>query len=256
MIEYYVSNEIIESTIAIAPAVLAGIIAGGAALTKGIAGIVTGSKQRKRAEKGVESVLSGLETYDQETYDAMQYKTPEEVAQLKGIAESRLESTSGLPGEDIYRERLARSQTSAQRAIQRTASDPTQALGAITDVYGRTQESIQDLNIRSAEYKAAQEQQRAQDYYQALQTGAQYGNIGQQFNAQQEQAAFQSRVSAQQQEYQYNVLNPAQARLSLYGAQMGAGMQQQQAGQQGAWSAPLQGLQAYLGAGGTFGQNK
>jgi len=233
--------------------VTAGLIIGGASLLKGGFDFFSGRGKEKRAKKGIDKVLGGLETYSQDRYQAQTYQTPEEISQIKKMAETRMNSVSGLPGEDIYRERIGASQTGAMNQIQRTASDPSSALGAITNVYGRTQASMQDLSLRSAEYKAAQEQQRTQNYYQALQTGAQYDNMGQQFNANQQQAAFQSRVSADQNEYQYNVVNPAQARISMYGAQMGQGMSQQQSGMNQMFSAPLQGLQAYMGAGGSFG---
>ncbi len=237
---------------AIAPLAIAAI-AGGAALTKGAINFFSGKKKEERATKRIEDILGGMSSYQQDRYTAKEYETPEQVAKMEQLAESRLGAQTGLPGEDIYAERIGASQAATSRAIQQTAEDPSQALGALTDVYGRTQQSIQDLGLRSAEYKSAQEQQRIAEYNQALQMGAQYSNIGQQFEAQQAQAAYQSNVGAQQQEYQMNVLNPAQVRLGVQSAQLSAGLQQKSSGFQGLINAPIQGMQAYLGAGGTFG---
>lgn len=243
--------EIIQK--AIEPITL-GLILGGTQLVKGGFDFFSGRSKAKKNNESIDKLLANLPKYEQDRYKAQQYQTPDQISKIENLAKSRLSSRGQqLPGQSIYEDRISSSQGQAIHSIQQTASNPLSALGAITDVYGRTQQSLQDLALRSSEYRASQEQQRIDDYNQALQTGAQYGNIAQQFNAQQQQLEYSSNVSAQQSEYQHNILTPAQINLSRYGANLSAGMAQQRSGTDALFSAPSQFMGGYTAAGGSFG---
>ncbi len=235
------------------PLIAAGVV-GAAAVGKSIYDTISGKKRRRSAGRGIDQVLANLPQYSQARYTGTTLEESPEMREMLDFARSRYESTpTGMPGQDITEQKLRLQQSGVMGQIQRTADSPTAALNAMQQVWGQTQGAILDIDARAAEYAAQQEALRAQQYQGAQVQMANYDMARQQFNAGESYRAYQSNVSAQQQEYEQNTLMPAQIKLNKYGVQMQQGYAQQQAGIQGLWNAPGQILGAYTAAGGTFG---
>lgn len=233
--------------------VTAGLIVGGVTLGKGVFDYFSGRSKERREQRNIDQTLSGMSKYRAPIYQARQYEAPAQVAELESSARGRLGNIpTGIPGQDIYEQKIASAASAAKYNISQTADNPLAATGAITDVYGRTLDALGDLNLRSAEYRAATERQRYSDYANALSNSANYGNIAQSFNANQAAMQYESERMGGLNEYQYNVLNPANIRLGIATSNLGAGQAQSRSGIDTMFSAPFQGATAYLNAGGQY----
>lgn len=215
----------------IAPLIVGGIIAGVGALTKGIAKGVAARRKRKLAKR-LENQGNNLE--NQAWNERTDYKSPEEIAQLQGLAEANLNDTS------------------LESAIKGNAD-----IGA-TNTLVRAKRASTSAND-AASYAAAAEAQRVAGYNQASQAGAQQRMVNLGFLAQ----ATQMSNQANQDEYNANVLLPFRLRYAK-------SQQLQQAGLQGkvdsinentaAWASIGDGLigagTAIMGAPGGGGKGK
>lgn len=231
--------------------VTASLIVGGSVLAKGAYDYFSGSSKERKAQKKIDATLQSMKKYNAPTYKALTYQTPSQVKEYEDISRSRLSNIpSGIPGQDIYEQKMLGLQSAANYNVTQSADNPLAATGAVTDIYGRTLGAIQDLNLRSAEYRSAIANQRYADYANALSQSANYGNIAQSFNANQQAMQYESERAGALAEYNYNVVNPANIRLGLATNQLQIGQNQSMQGINAMFSAPIQGLTTYTNLGG------
>lgn len=178
----------------ILPLVAAGIIAGAGALVKGIAKGIGARKKKKLAQR-LETQGNTLES--QAWAGKTDYQSPEEIAQLQGLAEANLNDNS------------------LENSIKGNAD-----IGA-TNTIARAKRAATSASD-AASYAAAAEAQRVAGYNQAEQAGAQQRNANLGFLAQATQLSNQ----ANQDEYNANTLLPFRLRYAK-------SQQLQQAGLQG-----------------------
>jgi hypothetical protein len=98
------------------------------------------------------------------------YGTP--ASQQKSLEMARQISQAGLPGKGMMADQLRASTGGAVRAAKEVSQDPASKLAAITDIYGKEMEGMQDLEMsdlqmrlrgQSELMKALQQQARYED---------------------------------------------------------------------------------------------
>ena len=96
------------------------------------------------------------------------YETPESATKALGLAEQM--SRSDMPGMDYAESKLGRATAAGARRVGQMAGSTSQALGAMTDIYGRQLDAERELAYQNALYR----QQAMMNYQGQLGQMAQY----------------------------------------------------------------------------------
>ena len=142
------------------PLTIAALVSGGLNLAKGL----FGGFQTSRASRQLKELRRNRPTYE----------IPEAAQQALGLSQQM--AYSDLPGRSYLEDRLGRTTAAGVRSVGRMAGSTAQALGAVTDIYGRQQEAERDIGYQAALWK-----QQAMQNYQA-QLGQMAGYQEQAFN--------------------------------------------------------------------------
>ncbi len=125
------------------------------AITGGIKGAI-GSFRQAKAMRAINQGISNLPKYTRpESYDA-----------LLNMVRQNARTPNKL--ESMLSNRIGTQQAASIRQINKAAPSSTAALGAITDVYGRTLNAVRDLGLTSLQWQDAWKKQLAGVYGQGI----------------------------------------------------------------------------------------
>ena len=180
------------------------LIASGIQAGVGLFQTISGSVQRKRAQKGLDQLQDPT------------MELPSSITEMIELARKREE----MPGLDTMKDELGAVTGRGLTEVSRSARTPGELARATTDLYAEEMRGVRQLDIASAEYRAAREREHI-------------GTLG-------------IKAQYEQQMFQVNQMLPYQRRLQQYMQQAGVGGQNIADGIGTMTQAAVGGLENYM----------
>lgn len=184
--------------------VLAGLAIGSAAL--GLGQAIYGGSQAVRGGRQEDRLLS----------DRPEYDVPDVISDLDRVPDmyegylSEIERRRTVPGQERAEQQIRQSGADATQSATERARTSSQALGAVSDIYSKEVEALQNLELESMRQQARERLNAMQQYGSAeMQTAQLQGQYEDQAFRLNEMADWQQRMQGAQQRKQagYNMIS-------------------------------------------------